>query len=134
MPLLIAALMSLLAETPVPSANWVRVGGDDKAAEFVDAQSVRRVADEVHFKRELRFSPARPEGFDRMAFSSVGSCKDRTVFELAMSFHSGDHELMSTTFRKGKGRGKGKAVDDPAPPETPPGRALAYACDGIVAK
>ena len=129
MPLLIAALLSLLAEAPAGSANWVRVGGDDKAAEFVDAHSVRRVADEVHFKREMRFAPARPEGFDRMAFSSVASCKDRTVFELAMSFHSGDHELMSSTFRKGK-----KSVGEPAPPDSPLGRALAFACEGSVGK
>ncbi|HEU0098907.1 MAG TPA: hypothetical protein VFQ67_09055 [Allosphingosinicella sp.] len=126
---MIAVLMSLPAEAPAANAEWVRVGGDDKAAEFVDAKSLVRVADEVRFRREIRFAPTRPEGFDRMAFSSVGSCRDRTVFEPAMSLHLGDHELMSTTFRKGR-----KTVLEVAPPNSPLGRALAFACDGSTGK
>ena len=120
----LAACCALLAAAPAAAESWVRVGGDAEVGEFVDADSVRRAGDEVRFRREMRFAAPRPEGFDRLAFSHAASCRDRTLAVLAMSFHLGDHELMSSTFRD-DGR-----TPDAAPPETPAGRALAYACDG----
>ena len=125
MRMVIAVCASVFAATPAAAENWVRVGGDAQMGEFVDADSVQRVGDEVRFRREVRYAAPRPEGFDRMVFSHVGSCRERMTFVLSMSFRIGDHELMSTTFRESD------RDNDPAPMGTALGRALHYACEGV---
>jgi hypothetical protein len=118
------ACLGCLAATPAAAENWVRVGGGDTFTEYVDADSIVRDKDEVRFRREMRFAAKRPEGFDRMAFSSLASCRDRTIGDLSMAFFLGDHELMSSSFRE-----KGLARE-PAAPGTASGRAVGFACEG----
>ena len=126
MRLILFACLACLTATPAAAENWIRIGGNENVGEFVDADSVVRDKDDVRFRREMRFAAKRPEGFDRMAFWSLASCRERTIGDLKMSFFLADHELMSSSFRE-----KG-LVREPAAQGTASARAVAFACEGKV--
>lgn len=128
MRLTIAAILAVLPAAPAAAETWVRVGGDEKAVEYVDADSLKRSGDEIRFRHQVRFAAPRSEGFDRATFASVASCASRKWVMLSMAFNLGDHELMSSSFRDDGKR------ESPAEAGTPMGRALAHACEATAAK